>query len=548
MRLIWHCDGNLMDMVPRLLEVGLHGFQGFQYEDGMDYERICRMKTREGEGLIIVGGASVTRTLPFGTPADVKRELELAGGERAQRRGCSSAPPVPLRRGCRGTTSRRSSRGCATIGSMDEDRLAVAANTRPRVVVIGCGFAGLWATRALSQLPVDLLVVDRNNYHTFIPLLYQVAAGELEPEEIGYPVRGIFRNRPNVKFVMEQVERVDFDNRVVITSTLGFVYDYLVLAIGSVSDFYGVRGAQEHASPLRTLDEAVEVRNQVLRQFERASEELDTDERARLLTFAIVGGGPTGVEFAGALAELLHGPLRRDFRQIDFREVRIILYQAMGRLMVEMAPAAGTYALDRLRQMGVDVRLNAHVSCIEPGAVALQDDTREPVGLVVWTAGVRADPLPATWGLPVNQWGQVKVEPTLQLPKRPEVYVIGDLAAVPTEGAAVPMLASAAIQEGEAAARSIGRQIRGRSPVPFRYRNKGVLATVGRNAAVAQFGSRVLHGFLAWVLWLTVHILYLIGFRRRISVLTSWAMDYLFQERAVRMIIPSRSLKREREE
>ena len=237
------------------------------------------------------------------------------------------------------------------------------------MVVIGCGFAGLWATHALSEYPVEIVVVDRNNYHTFIPLLYQVAAAELEPEEIGYPVRGIFRNRPNVKFVMEHVDRVDFENRVVITSTLGLVYDYLILATGSVSDYYRIPGVQEYSSPLRTLDEAVEVRNEVLRRFEHATEERDTDARKRLLTFAIVGGGPTGVEFAGALAELLHGPLRRDFQQIDFRDVRILLFQAVERLMAEMEPAAGTYALRRLRKMGVEVRLNARVACLEPEAV-----------------------------------------------------------------------------------------------------------------------------------------------------------------------------------
>ena len=414
---------------------------------------------------------------------------------------------------------------------------------RPRVVIIGCGFAGLWATRALSEYAADILVVDQNNYHTFIPLLYQVAAAELEPEEIGYPVRGIFRNRRNVTFVMEHVDRVDFENRVVITPTLGLVYDYLMVATGSVSDFYGVTGAQEHSHPLRTLDDAVEVRNAVLRNFERAMEERDTDRRRRYLTFGIVGGGPTGVEFAGALAELLHGPLRRDFRGIDFREVRIILFQAVDRLMEEMEPAAGAYALARLRGMGVEVMLNARVTRLEAETVCLRDEAEVPTGMVVWTAGVRADPLPGTWGLPTNKRGQVLVQPTLQVDEHPEVYVIGDLAAVANEGETVPMLASAAIQEGEAAARNIGLQLAGKPPLPFRYRNKGVLATVGRSAAVAQFGRRVLRGFVAWVLWLTVHILYLIGFRRRVSVLLSWALDYFFQERAVRMIIPSRSLR-----
>ncbi len=416
----------------------------------------------------------------------------------------------------------------------------MSERTVPRVVVIGCGFAGLWAVRTLARHPVHVKVIDQNNYHTFIPLLYQVAAGELEPEEIGYPVRGIFRGRRTVQFYMERVSRVDLEARLVIAPEVTLRYDYLIIATGSVSDFYGLPGAAEHALPLRTLDQAVVLRNEILATFEKAVDEADPERRRQLLTFAIVGGGPTGVEFAGALAELLHGPLCRDFRTLDFSEVRVLLFQRDPRLLWEMAPRAGEYAAARLRGMGVEVFTGASVSRISPTSVQLQDGRTFSTGLVVWTAGVRADPLPATWGLPADRWGRIPVLPTLQVPGRPEVYVVGDQASC-ANGQELPMLASVAIQEGQAAAENVARQAAGKQPEPFRYHNRGVLATIGRNAAVAQFGRVVVRGFFAWVLWLTVHILYLIGFRRRLSVLISWAMDYFFQERAVRLILPSRA-------
>jgi NADH dehydrogenase len=416
----------------------------------------------------------------------------------------------------------------------------MSERTVPQVVVVGCGFAGLWAVRALARRPVQVKVLDQNNHHTFIPLLYQVAAGELEPEEIGYPVRGIFRGRRNVQFFMARVSQVDLDARLVMAPEVTLRYDYLIIAAGSVSDFYGLPGAAEHSLPLRTLDQGVVLRNEILVAFEKAVDETDPERRHRLLTFAIVGGGPTGVEFAGALSELLHGPLRRDFWSLDFSEVRVLLFQRDPRLLWEMAPPAGDYAAARLRKMGVEVFLEAPVSRITPTAVHLQDGRVFPAGTVVWTAGVRADPLPATWGLRADRWGRIPVLPTLQVPGRPEVYVIGDLASCEV-GKELPQLASVAIQEGDAAARNIARQVAGKEPEPFRYRDRGTLATIGRSAAVAQFPRLLVRGFPAWVLWLTVHIFYLIGFRRRLSVLFSWGLDYFFQERSVRLILPSRA-------
>jgi len=260
-----------------------------------------------------------------------------------------------------------------------------------------------------------------------------------------------------------------------------------------------------------------------------------------LLTFAIVGGGPTGVEFAGAVAELFRGPLQRDFHALDLHQVRLLLLQQADRLLEEFPPDCSEYAATRLCRMGVEIHLGTSAVRVTADSLVLDDGATLPTGTVIWTAGARADPLPASWGLSTDRSGRILVAPTLQVPDRPEVYVIGDLASVRQGEASLPMLASVAIQEGEAAARNIGRQLEGREPGPFRYRDRGVLATIGRNAAVVRRGGMVLKGFPAWVLWLTVHIFYLIGFRRRVSVTLSWALDYFLQERAVRLILPGRT-------
>ncbi len=381
--------------------------------------------------------------------------------------------------------------------------------------------------------------MDRTNYHTFLPLLYQVAAAELEPEEIAYPVRSMVRRMPRARFVMGRVQRVDLHARVV--SAEGFVvpYDYLVLGIGSASHFFGVTGAEEHAFPLKTLDQAIILRNHILRCFERAVRELDRDRRQQILTFAIVGGGPTGVEFAGALAELIRGPLRKDYVGLDVREVRIVLLEALDGLLPGLPDRLRAYAFARLRRMGVDVRLQAVVNEVAPSEVHLHDGTVVSTDTVVWTAGVRGDPGAQAWGLPVIRSGRVAVEPTLQVPSHPEVYVVGDLAYLEDRGRPLPIVAPVAIQQGSAAARNIVRQVDGQSPLPFRYRDRGTMATIGRNAAVAVVRGRAFIGFPAWVLWLGVHLINLIGFRNRLFVLVNWAWDYFLYERAVRLILPS---------
>lgn len=412
----------------------------------------------------------------------------------------------------------------------------------PRVVIVGAGFGGLWAARALARTKFKVTLIDRNNYHTFLPLLYQVAAAEVEPEEIVYPVRSILRPLRNADFLLAEVERVNFAARRVETSLGEVPYDYVVLGLGSTTHFFGVPGAAEHAFSLKTLDDGVRLRNHILCCFERAAQ-LNPAERRRRLTFTIVGGGPTGVEFAGALAELLRGPLRRDHPQLDFREARVTLIEARDALLPTLPQVLARYALERLRTMEVDVRLNAAVSEISAQAVHLKDGTVVPTETVVWTAGVRGDPAAGAWGLPADASGRVTVLPTLQVSGFPQVFVVGDLARSQEAGAALPMIAPVAIQQGTAAAWNIRRIEKGEEPRPFHYRDRGMMATIGRNAAVAYLGGRSFTGFPAWLVWLGVHLYKLIGFRNRLFVLINWAWDYFLFERTVRLILPSASCR-----
>lgn len=409
--------------------------------------------------------------------------------------------------------------------------------SRPRVVIVGAGFGGLWAARGLTRLPVEVVLIDRNNYHTFLPLLYQVAAAELEPEEIVYPVRSILRKFSNVRFIMAEVENVDLATRVLTAADLRLPYDFLILAMGSTTHFFGVPGASEYALPLKTLEQGITLRNHILRCFERAVQEPDADRRRTLLTCVIVGGGPTGVEFAGALAELIRGPLRRDYPTLDLREVRVVLLEAMPTALPGWPARLGDYTLDRLRGMGVEVRAECPVSRLTRQSVIVGDGTVIPTTTVVWTAGVHGDPRVERYGVPTGRGGRVSVLPTLQVVDHPEVYVVGDLAFI--EATPVPMIAPVAIQQGTAAAQNIGRHLAGVAPLPFRYRDRGMMATIGRNAAVAQVWGQSISGFPAWVLWLSVHLFNLIGFRNRLVVLINWGWDYFSFERAVRLILPT---------
>ena len=412
---------------------------------------------------------------------------------------------------------------------------------RPRVVILGAGFGGLWAARALAKSPVEVVLVDRNNYHAFLPLLYQVAAAELEPEDIAYPVRSILRAFRRARFMLAEVREIDFTGRLVKASGRSIPYDFLVLATGSVSHFFGVPGAGEHAFPLKTVDHGIVLRNHILGCFERAVNEPSTERRRQAVTFVIVGGGPTGVEFAGALAELIRGPLVKDLPSLDFREVRVLLLEARENLLPGLPDRLRAYTQERLGRMGVEVRLRAVVTEITPHAVHLKDGTALPTETVAWTAGVRGDPAAQSWGLPTARDGRVRVLPTLQVPGFPEVYVVGDLAYIEENGRPLPMVAPVAIQQGAAAARNIVRQAGGSDPSPFHYRDPGTMVTIGRNAAVTCLGRHCFSGFPAWLVWLSVHIFKLIGFRNRLLVLINWAWDYLLYERAVRLILPQQA-------
>lgn len=418
--------------------------------------------------------------------------------------------------------------------------LSDAAGPTPRVVIVGAGFAGLWAAQGLaSRHDLDVTLLDRHNYHTFFPLLYQVAAAELSPAEIAYPVRSILRNAGCVRFRMAEVLEVDRDRRSLHTTDGAIPYDVLVLAMGSVPAFFGVPGADEHAFRLRVMDDALPLRAAVISRFEKASFEPDPRRRAELLTFVIVGGGPTGVEYAGALSELVHGPILRDYPGIPRDEIRIVLLEGTDRILGAMLPRLSRYAERRLERRRVEVCLNTLVTEIREDGVALKDGSFLPSDTVVWTAGIQGDPALRRWGFTVDRGGRVEVETTLQVPGNPEIFVAGDLAAALGEdGEPLPQVAPVAVQQGAFLPRAIRAFLAGAPVPPFEYRDPGMLAVVGRNHAVAQVFGASFTGFPAWVLWALIHVAKLVGFRNRVLVLVNWAWNYVFYKRAVRLILP----------
>jgi NADH dehydrogenase len=407
---------------------------------------------------------------------------------------------------------------------------------RPRVIIVGAGFGGLRVARGLRGAPVDVTVLDKHNYHTFIPLLYQVATAGLEPEAIAHPVRRSV-TAPNVRFRLAEVTGVDLEQRRVTTDGGDLPYDYLVLAAGSATNFFGLESIARHATALRNLDDAEDVRDRVLAAFEAAAAERDPARRRALMTIIIVGGGPTGVELAGALAELRRHVLPSDFPELDVSQARILLLEASDRLLEAMPERMQRKALEKLREMGVDVQLGARVTDADEGGVTLTDGARVDAGAVVWVAGLRAAALAQALNTPLGAAGRVIVSRSLTLPERPEVYVIGDMAHA---GGRVspphPMLAPVAIQQGDLVAENILRQMEGKKPKSFKYKDPGTMVTIGRASAVARVYGVPVSGFVAWLLWLTVHIVWLIGFRNRALVLVNWAWNYFTYERGVRLI------------
>ncbi len=411
---------------------------------------------------------------------------------------------------------------------------------RPKVLILGAGFGGLWTARALARAPVSVTLLDRDNYHTFLPLLYQIGAAELEPFAIARPVRSIVRGQENLHFLVAEALRADLRKKVVHTSRGVYAYDYLVIAIGSVPHDFGINGVRTHAYPLRTLEDGVALRSHVLSRFEAAMHEPDGAARRRALRFVIVGGGPTGVEYAGALSELVRGPLARDYPALAGQS-SIVLLEASDRLIGGLPRRLGDYAAKRLARMQVEVKLESAVAGVEAAGARLADGTEIAAETVVWTAGVRGAPEAERWGLPVERDGLVRVQPTLQVPGHPDVYVVGDLARFDDEdGEPLPMLAQVAMQGGERAADNIRRSLGEEPALPFEYRDKGVMAVIGRNAAAARVAGRSFTGFPAWLLWVVIHLFYLIGFRNRLAVMLNWAWDYLFFERVARIVLPFR--------
>jgi NADH dehydrogenase len=404
------------------------------------------------------------------------------------------------------------------------------------VVIVGAGFGGLRAARALREAPVRVTVVDRHNYHLFQPLLYQVATAGLSPEDIAHPVRAILRGQRNASFRLAEVERVDLDARRLETTTGPIGYDVLVLAVGGATNFFGLRSLETSALPLKDVEDAVAIRNHVLRMFELGVQEPDPDRRRGMLSLVVVGGGPTGVESAGALSELVRLVLTKDFPTLDVKDVRVILLEATDRVLADLPERLREYTGETLWRKHVEVRFGARVVGFDGERVALQGGEVIPARTLLWAAGVRAAPLADRVASRRGPLGRLVARPTLQLPERDEVFVIGDAAFLESEARPLPMMAPVAMQQGELAARNVVRWLRDEPLEPFRYRDPGSLATIGRTAAVARLGRFHFTGLVAWVLWLVVHIVQLIGFRNRLLVLVNWAWDYFLYDRAVRLI------------
>jgi len=410
----------------------------------------------------------------------------------------------------------------------------------PHVVIVGGGFGGLNAAKALSRTPVSVTLVDRHNYHLFQPLLYQVATAGLSPGDIASPIRWVLRRQTNVRVLLADVRAVDPASRRIVLEEGELGYDYLILAPGASHAYFGHDEWEAAAPGLKTLDDALEIRRRVLLAFERAEQLSDPAELECALTFVVVGAGPTGVELAGALAEIARHALAREFRSIEPGRARILLVEAAPTILSTFPPDLQAAAERSLRSLGVDVRKNAPVVDVGQGLVQIGDE-RIAACTILWAAGVAASPLARTLGVPLDRAGRVLVEPDLTIPGHPEVFVIGDLAAfLHQTGKPLPGVAPVAVQQARAVALNIRARLRGEPARPFHYRDLGNLATIGRAAAIADFGWLRLSGYPAWVVWLFVHLMKLVGFRSRLLVFVQWAWAYFTYQRSVRLITGSR--------
>jgi NADH:ubiquinone reductase (H+-translocating) len=408
--------------------------------------------------------------------------------------------------------------------------------SRPHVVVIGGGFGGLQAARGLRHLPVDVTLVDRKNHHVFQPLLYQVATAGLSPAEIAAPIRHILRRQRATRVLLGEVTAVDLAAQKVRVGSLELAYDYLILAAGNTHSYFGHDEWQPHAPGLKTIEEALEIRRRVLLAFEQAEREEDAEARRAWLTFAVIGGGPTGVEMAGALGEIARHTLARQFRRIDPASARIVLIEAGPRVLPAYPEDLSERARLQLEALGVQVWTGSRVSSVSAAGVAIGAD-RLAARTVVWAAGLQGSPLARSLGTPLDRAGRARVQPDLTVPGHPQAFVIGDLASIEQDGQPVPGVAPAAMQMGDHAAANVARALRGEPLAPFYYRDKGSLATIGRRRGVAMIGRLRLSGLVAWLAWLGIHIFFLIGFRSRLMVLFDWFWAYVTYDRSARLIV-----------
>lgn len=417
-------------------------------------------------------------------------------------------------------------------------------NSRPKVIIIGAGFAGLYAAQELAKSDVDVLLIDRNNFHTFTPLLYQVATCALDPSSIAYPVRTIFRTQESISFLLGDVTTIDYEQKSVTVETQSgeqqHHYDYLLLATGSITNYFGQEAIEKHAFGLKDLDDAIKLRHHILKLFEQAAWSTDTAERDALTTLVVVGGGPTGLETAGALYELYNHVLKQEYNTVEPKmRARVILLEAMDNLLAVYPERLQRAARKQLESLGVEVMLNAKVSDVTPNQVVLADGRIIHSHTLVWSAGVQASPIVKMLDVETVRGGRLPVLPTMQVAEREGIYAAGDLSYLEdSDGKPYPQLIPVAKQQGILAAKNMLRQQRGETLGEFGYSDRGIMATIGRSRAVAWLFYRVqLTGFLAWLAWLFLHLVVLMGFRNRLSVFISWVWNYLTYDRSVRLIL-----------
>jgi NADH dehydrogenase len=411
------------------------------------------------------------------------------------------------------------------------------AKQLPHVVIVGAGFAGLTAAKRLRSAAVRITLVDRNNYHLFQPLLYQVAIAGLVPSQVAYPLRTIFHKQKNLTFQMGEVTSVDFAAQYVKLNGSVIAYDYLILAVGGETNFFGMDSVKENAFQLKDIESAIDTRNHLLKMFENASREADAEKRKSMLTFVVVGGGPTGVETSGALAELISHVMRKEYPTLDIREACVLLLEAGNALIAGYPDELRKATLRLLKKKNVEVVFNAKLTDYNGQCILLADGTEIRANTLIWTAGVQASEITRSLGVEVAGSGRVRSEAALQLPGHPEVYILGDASYLENgNGQPLPMLSTVAIQQGKLAAENIQRAIKGLEQKLFHYKDPGLLATIGRNAAVARIWGLSFSGFIAWLIWVALHIYRIIGFRNRLVVLINWAWDYFFYDNQVRLI------------